>query len=219
MLVSTNIKISKKLIQLLSLQELEIGKISLNEPTGDFFYDQWRIKPEYKETVWNKVLKTLPKDIGEARIIVLASGTNYFKHADIDDRYHLNLFGQDSYLVDLDNKQLHELKQDGVWYLMDAGRIHSAVNFGEQKRIQLVVRKLLTRAVLKKPCTIKIIGTEVNARFVFDNTISGWLNTANKKGIMTDFKIIDNGVEFNLEFSEYKNLKKIVPAIFQLKLI
>jgi hypothetical protein len=43
------------------------SKLTLNQPTGDFFYDPWQIKPEFKNTVWEEVLDSLPLDKGEAR--------------------------------------------------------------------------------------------------------------------------------------------------------
>ena len=35
----------------------------LNEPTGDFFYDSWKIKDIYKDTLWKEILDTLPYTI------------------------------------------------------------------------------------------------------------------------------------------------------------
>jgi hypothetical protein len=67
------------------------SKLTINQPTGNFFYDPWDIKEEFKGTVWETLLNTLPLDIGEARIIVLGNGTTYMSHTDIDDRYHLSL--------------------------------------------------------------------------------------------------------------------------------
>jgi hypothetical protein len=219
MLISTNITISKKLLENLIIDDLESIKTAINQPTGNFFYDRWTIKPEYKNTVWEKLISVLPNDIGEARIIILESGTNYFQHADIDDRYHLNLTGKDSYLIDLESHTMHGLTQDGIWYLMDAGKIHSAANFGENKRIQLVVRKLLTHHNLKNPYTIQIIVGGTNPRFVFDNSLSPWLNRANKKGIIDNFKTLENGVEFIVEKDEIEDLISHVPKEFQFKLI
>ena len=46
-------------------------RVPINEPTGNFFYDPWKIKKEYEGTVWADILATLPISVGEARIIVL----------------------------------------------------------------------------------------------------------------------------------------------------
>ena len=120
-------------------------KIYLNAPTGDFFYDPWKIKDEYKNTYWDDVLQTLDFEIGEARIIKLSVGECYLQHADIDDRYHLNITGDNSILINLENYEIFKIFKDGIWYEMDAGIIHSAVNFGQEDRYQLVVRKLLKK--------------------------------------------------------------------------
>ncbi len=219
MLIPTNITVSKKLLKSLDFNNINSMKTPINQPTGDFFYDRWTIKPEYKGTVWEKLIKDLPSDIGEARIIILESGTTYFQHADIDDRYHLNLCGNGSYLVDLESKTLYELKQDGIWYYMDAGKIHSAVNFGESIRAQLVVRKLLTRGNLQNSCRIQISSNEINSRFVFDNSLSPWLNRANKQELIDNFRVLDNKVELSIEKDKLKILRKLLPKFFEIKLI
>lgn len=104
------------------------SKSTINGPTGRFFYDPWMIKPEYKNTIWEKILSSLPFNVGEARLITLLPGQCYQSHSDIDDRYHLNIVGSDSFLIDLDNKELDEIVQDGHWYEMDASPRHSAAN-------------------------------------------------------------------------------------------
>lgn len=219
MFTPTEITVPKKLLKSLTFDNLDSMKTPLNQPTGDFFYDQWILKPEYKNTAWEQLLRVLPTDVGEARIIVLESGTNYFQHADIDDRYHLNLFGKDSYLIDLEQQKMYELKQDGIWYIMNAGTLHSAANFGEHKRIQLVVRRLLSHNNIENSCKIQIIGGGSNPRFVFDNTISPWLNKSNQKGIIDNFHVLEHGVEFDITKKEIKNLKKLIPKDFKLILV
>jgi len=130
-------------------------KFSLNEPTGDFFYDRWKIKEQFKDTVWEEILDSLSVgDIGEARLINLDIERCYTMHADIDDRWHLSFNHNNSYLIDLATKKMHQ-PIPGIWYSMDAGQLHSAVNFGDSTRYQLVVRKLLTKYNLREP--VKII--------------------------------------------------------------
>lgn len=216
MLKPIDIQVPQELLQQLSYENLHTMKTTINEPTGNFFYDAWNVKPEYKGTVWEKLIKDLPDNIGEARVIVLESGTNYFIHADIDDRYHLNLQGKDAYLVDLESTIMHPLRPDGIWYTMNAGLLHSAVNFGENPRIQLVVRQLLTHADLGESITIEIKPGGTNPRFVFDNTISPWLNKANKDKIIDNFTITNIGVKFDVKSTELDNLKKVVPETFKL---
>ena len=113
--------------------------VIFNEPTGDFFYDPWVIKDEYKHTVFDKLLSVLP-NIGQARLIKLECGDTYYAHADIDDRYHMSIQGNYSYLIDLDNNVMHSVPVDGCWYIMDAGKLHVASNFGEIYRYQFFLK-------------------------------------------------------------------------------
>lgn len=187
----------------------EDHKTSLNYPTGNFFYDSWVIKPEFKCTVWNSILNSLPVTIGEARIIKMSPGTTYMAHSDIDDRYHLNLQGENSYLIDVSSNQMHLLKKDGRWYEMDAGKIHVASNFGSIDRYQLVVRKLLISTDKSSLVNVTIEPSELkfDYRYRFDNLVSPWLNAVNKKGFMKDFSFKNNVVSFKVIKSELESLK------------
>lgn len=194
-------------------------KKTINQSTGDFFYGPWIVKEEFQGTIWEEILSTLPAPIGEARLISLGYGNNYQSHADVDDRYHLNIQGNQSYLIDLDNKIMYQTIADGYWYEMDAGRLHSAANFGEVNRIQLVVRKLLTKNKIKNPKNIKIICVKEDlARYNFDNKISAWLNRNNKAGSITDFIFKDTVVEFKAEEQIVRDLKNILPEQFRLEI-
>ena len=196
---------------------LEKGKHDLTVPSGDFFYDPWVLLEEYKNTVWESILNSLPIDTGQARIIVMESPSCYTQHADIDDRYHLNLSGDQDYLIDLDNQQMHKLVKDGVWYEMDAGRLHTAISVGEHIRMQLVVRKLLTRNVLNDSVSVKITAGGSNPRYSFDNTMSVWLNRASKNKTISNFKQSEASVYFDVEQSSLEELKSIVPKEFKLE--
>ena len=104
MLTKLDYIVSQNLIQeALKLVDSSNFRLTINEPTGSFFYDKWKIKNEYQDTVWDKILRTLPDSIGEARIIVLQPGTCYQSHADIDDRYHLNIQAEQSYIINLED--------------------------------------------------------------------------------------------------------------------
>lgn len=175
---------------------------SINSPTGRFFYDKWVISDEYQGTVWQTILDSLPVQVGEARIIQLDPATCYHMHADIDDRYHLNLTGEDCYLVDIDDEKLYKIVNDGCWYKMNAGPAHSAINFGRYPRLQLVVRELLTAAELIDPVTVTILFDDLapdDARYIFDNTYSKWLNTANKNKSLNEFSFNKTMVSFKTE--------------------
>jgi hypothetical protein len=175
-------------------------KLTLNQPTGRFFYEPWQIKPEFKNTIWEKVLDTLPKEIGEARLIKLDPGTCYFGHSDIDDRYHLTLTGKKSYLVDLDKDKLHALKNHGLWYTMNTEPRHSAVNFGDIPRVQLVVRHLLKESEIKHITHVSITldTAKHDYRYEFDDVLSPWLNRSCKQGVVNNFNVDKHMVSFDM---------------------
>lgn len=187
------------------------SKFSINEPTGDFFYDPWKIKEEFKGTGWEEILTAIKQPIGEARIIKLEPGTCYFSHADIDDRWHLSLTGNQSFLIDLENQKMHKLSIDGVWYIMDAGRCHTAANFGQIHRNQLVVRNLLKRNELKNPVSVMLTQNKVSYdfRYLFDNEISPWLNRANTSGKINNFRTKEHSVQFDIEKELVSELKML----------
>lgn len=201
MITSLHIPVDSGLLSraLSDIPEIDF-RLTLNQPTGDFFYNAWQIRPEFKGTVWDDILKTLPYPLGEARLIKLNKGTCYTEHADIDDRWHLSIVKGNSYLVDLENHTLHDVKL-GEWYDMDAGRQHSAVNFGGEDRIQLVVRQLLTRGTLDNPrdYQIKFDTTVSNWRYVFDHVYSPMLNRLNKQSKLDNFKLYGDSVSFTAE--------------------
>lgn len=182
--------------------DLKEKKNRLNKPTGDFFYDPWTVEEEYKNTEIEKILNSFPNDIGEARIIVLEPGTSYLCHADIDDRYHLNIAAQQSFLIDLENQIMHPVITDNKIWHMDAGRIHTAANFGSYNRVQLVIRQLLKKNNLKNRIKVIIepIDPPFDYRYKFDNTFSTYLNRAVKSGKLDKFST--NGKEISFYFEE-----------------
>ena len=196
-------------------------KTTLNRPTGNFFYDPWETKTELMGTVWDKLLLSIKEPIGEARLIVLKPQMSYHAHADIDDRWHLNLQGEFSYLIDLEFNKIHKLNSDGIWYEMDAGRLHTASNFGRFDRIQLVVRKLLTRSKQEDLVHVRLLSnipTLDDSRFMFDNKISKWLNTCNSNGKLNNFTHSPTCVEFDIDESLIKELQFICGDDFKVEL-
>jgi hypothetical protein len=194
-------------------------RTTINKPTGSFFYDPWIIKDEYKGTVWETLYNSLPVTKGEARIIILDPNQCYQIHADIDDRYHLNILGDNSYLIDLIRDNMYPLSQDGIWYDMDAGFLHTAANFGRRARIQLVVRHLLKKNRLHNPVGLAIVTTMSNAdhaRSIFDSTVSPWLNEANKLGFISNFEFTAISTKFSIEQDKLDSLKSILPEGFKL---
>jgi len=218
MLIPTNYTVDITLFQE-ACHRLPKGamKTTINNPTGDFFYDPWVIKDEYKGTVWETLYNSLPEVKGEARIIILDPGQCYQVHADIDDRYHLNVLGDNSYLIDLVRETMHPLVQDGIWYDMDASFLHTATNFGRRARVQLVVRKLLKKNKLTNPVAVSVVTSIDNpnyARFLFDNTMSPWFNEANKLGFINSFVQGEVTIKFNIEQDRLQSLKRILPSEF-----
>jgi hypothetical protein len=194
-------------------------RTTINQPTGNFFYDPWVIKDEYKGTVWETLYNSLPVTKGEARIIILDPKQCYQIHADIDDRYHLNILGDNSYLINLVRDTMYPLVQDGIWYDMDASFLHTAANFGRKARVQLVVRKLLKKNKLKNPIEVSLATSMDNsnhARFLFDNTMSSWFNDANKAGFITSFTQGDVSITFNIEQDNLELFKRILPKEFKI---
>ena len=194
------------------------SKLTINQPTGNFFYDPWEIKEEFKGTVWETLLNTLPLDIGEARIIVLGNGTTYMSHTDIDDRYHLSLKGQYSFLINVDDEKMYPTVADGQWYEMNTGLRHVAANFGSYDRAQLVVRKLLNNPTLENYTTVTIKPICENPRFEFDDLISPLLNKINKQQLINDFSILQDGVSFNLKTDAINELDSIDRNKFNIQL-
>jgi len=162
---------------------------------------------------------SLPGIKGEARIIILDPGHCYQTHADIDDRYHLNILGDHSYLIDLVRDTMYPLSQDGIWYDMDASFLHTATNFGRKARVQLVVRKLLKKNKLSNPIEVSLVTSMENpnyARLLFDNTLSPWFNEANKLGFINNFMQGALSIKFNIEQNKLESLKNILPEEFKI---
>jgi hypothetical protein len=105
---------------------------------------------------------------------------------------------------------------------MDASRIHSAVNFGRVDRLQLVIRKLLTENNLVDPVKIQLTTTLENkdkARFIFDQSVSNWLNYTNKESKITEFSHNDGTVRFKIERTELDNLHSRLSDIFDMEIL
>ncbi len=225
MLVKTNHSVPLHLLKT-AREEFNFSEFrtSINKPTGNFFYDPWEIKDEFKNTIWEQLLDTLPYTVGEARVINLKMGTCYQSHSDIDDRYHLNIQGDISYLVNLDTDTMHRVNNDGFWYDLDAGFRHSAVNFGVEYRLQLVVRKLLLKNVVSNPINIIIKSPLSNVdrtRFLFDNHLSGVLNKYNKNNVINNFSPAVDGLSVSMTIdSDYiSELESLLPPNFYIERI
>lgn len=213
MLTPLNYQVSKDLLDIAvnNLPSVD-SRLSLNKPKGRFFYDPWEIKKEFENTVWQKILETLPHPIGEARLIKLATQSCYTGHADIDDRWHLSLINQQSYLIDLDKKIMHAIENPGQWYSMDASKRHTAANFGNCDRIQLVVRQLLPMHTLLDPVRFTIENNiEIeDSRYIFDDVISPQLNILVKKKYISNVSTTDGAITFDIERTQHSALLELV---------
>lgn len=196
---------------------IDAGRVSLNEPTGNFFYDEWKIKDEYKGTVWEEILNSLPCSIGEARVITLQPNQSYMAHADIDNRWHLNLTGEQSYLIDLSTQRMYKQHVDNYWRYMFADRIHTASNYGSVPRKQLVVRELLKHSLFDDLINVEVQPAyeQFDYRYQFDNIISPWLNLKNKEGTLDNFQYKDTVASFSIAEHIKKEFEKILTPLFK----
>jgi hypothetical protein len=219
MLTRTTDTVDDDLYDKLTSQHIDVDfKLAINEPTGDFFYDPWVIKDEFKNTIWDELYNSLPTNKGEARLIKLEPGNGYLAHSDMDNRWHFNIQGKQSYLIDLDHNVMHQVKQDQYWYYMNAGVYHTAANFGNIDRIQLVVRELFKHRTLYSPSLVKIKLKEYTPdyRYEFDRVISPWLNKVNTLGCINNFKYVNEEVEFEIENALIPDLKAMLPKQFEI---
>jgi hypothetical protein len=165
----------------------------LNEPLGNWLYDSYQICDKWKGTAFEKILNDFPFPIGEARLMKLPPQGSYRSHADVDDRYHLNIIGNEHcYLIDLESTIMHPLVSDGYFYKMDGGRIHTAVNFGSTDRVQLVIRVPLEKNLRNDfvSHTFSILNPPIDLRYRFDQKISPIINREIKKGEIGYFDMI-----------------------------
>lgn len=223
MLTKTNIPVTFTLDEVLqaldSLPDNDF-RYTLNEPQGDFIYDPWQLKDQYKNTIWDRLLASLPEPIGEARVIVIDPGQCYQSHSDIDNRYHLNLVGNEfCYFANLDDSTLIPLPLDQAWYEFNAAPRHSAINFGCTPRAQLVVRRLLTRNHLADPVRILVrsLVDPERTRWLGENLLTGWFNLQQSQGQITNVQILDFGqISMDINRDLIPELRDLLPLEFEL---
>lgn len=205
------------------LPSLQEGKNDFTRQTGKFFYDPWEVLPEYKGTSLEELHNKLPR-AGQMRAMVMHEGDCYSEHADIDDRYHLTIDAETSYLIDLDNDKMYPTIVNNTIYLMNGGTIHTAANFGHVPRTELVVRQLLNHNKLKDPVRLNLaVNYDVfDLRYRFDIVFSPWLNRANKNGIIDNFEPVSEKeilVDLEKEYlDEFKGLIEFSELPMELKI-
>jgi hypothetical protein len=196
--------INRLLPLLNSVEWDEHGRCAINKPTGNWLYDPYEIKEEWKGTEFEKLIEELPVLVSEVRLMKLSPGDVYRSHADIDDRVHLNLQSNEQcYLIDLDNQTMYPVVTDNELYIMDGSYLHTAVNFGSTPRIQLVMRIPLQRHIdpTFKSVHIKFTNPPHNLRYKVDQAISPWLNRYVKYKLLGYFNEI-SPTEFHLIAAE-----------------
>lgn len=222
MLINTNyvIDIDPLLNELENVKWDDKNRSNINRPTGHWLYDSYEISDEWKNTEFEKLLLNFPWPVGEARLMKLDPGTCYRGHADVDDRYHLNLISNEHcHLIDLEENKMYPLLPDGYFYRMNAGKIHTAVNFGSTSRIQLVIRIPLecveTSTMIKM--LIKCKEPSYDFRYQFDKFVSpvinklikdktiGWFNPISDSEM--SIKIEQNNAQEFLNFLNSTGLK------------
>ncbi len=220
MITRTNIQVDIQLSEIIdALDNLPKNdyRYILNEPSGHYMYDGWRIKKEFENSVWDKLLSTLPGIIGQARIIIMQPGQCYQSHADIDNRWHLNLTGEDCFFADLDNCKMFKIEQDWYWYDFDASPRHTAVNCGRFARAQLVVRKPIVKNKIIDPVRIEIksLLNDDSSRYYGENKITPWFNKSLLKGIVSDIDTPDVGIiHVTIERHILNELLNLIPQGF-----
>jgi hypothetical protein len=159
----------------------------------------------------------MPMSIGQARIIRMEPGESYMAHADIDNRWHLNLTGEQAYLIDLDDEVMYKCERDYRWAYMDASRIHAATNYGSVPRLQLVVREPLrcSRVPVDLVSISMVRGSQHDFRYKFDKIFSPFLNRANWAHKLADFAYTEFNLSFKLERELLEEFEKLVNTEFK----
>lgn len=180
----------------------EKGRCCLNKATGNWLYDPYILYDKWKGTPFEQVLNSIPYNIGEARLMKLDPQDCYRAHSDADDRLHINILSNEySYLIDLDDNTMFNLKEDGYLYYMDGSKMHTAVNFGPTPRIQLVIRVLLNRC--QRPDHVRtnftFVDAPYNLRYLIDRRISPFINKYAKTGEIGFFDLVSpNSLYFEI---------------------
>lgn len=169
------------------------NRCAINYKTGNWLYDKYEIYDCWKNTKFEDLLNSIPYNIGEARLMKLDPGDCYRSHADADDRLHINIRSNPySFLINLNDNEMHQLVDDNYLYYMDGSYIHTAANFGSIPRIQLVIRVRLQRHELNNGCNviIKFTNPPNNLRYLLDQSISPLINKMCKSGEIGFFDLI-----------------------------
>lgn len=180
------------------VQSLQFEKrLALNETKGSLFSGPYNVKTEFVGTPLGEVLESLG-NIGEARLLKLASAETYTAHADPDDRIHLAIItNPHSYIQNLTDNQMHHLPADGELWLMDTSKVHVAANFGGRDRTHLNIRVPLP-AFVSPGVHLSFIGGDFDWKQELYISFMGFINTAIKNGLITGIeKVSERDLKLN----------------------
>jgi hypothetical protein len=168
-------------------------RLSLNSTTGKLFSGPYQTLPEFKGTPLGNLLDSLP-NVGEARLLKLASAESYTAHYDPDDRLQLAIItNTDAYLQDLDAEKMYHLPADGTLWLMDTSKRHVACNFGGRDRVHLNIRVLLPE--FQSPgIRMEFIGGDFDWKQELHESFMGYLNWAVKNNSVTGIERVSDRV-------------------------
>lgn len=194
MLIKTNLHFNiNPIIKQVTELSWDSRSIQLNETTGHLLNGIYVVKPEFIGTPLGDVLTALG-DIGEARLLKIASGETYTAHTDPDDRFHLSIISNEfCYLANLEEDTLHHLPVDGYVWEMDTSIKHSAINLGGLPRIQLNIRKRLP-AFTAPGMRLEIVTKGFAWKQDLYIDTMGYINSKIKSGEVTGFTPIDDKV-------------------------
>lgn len=168
--------------------------LQMHTTNNNFFYGERQLLDRYKGTEFERLWNSLESP-GEAQIQVLDRGRCYIGHCDVDDRYHITLFGNNSYLIDIEKNNLFPTEIDNTVWFLETSTKHTAANFGTVPRVQLVIRKLLNKNKLKNPIPVFLhLQSEDThfknaARYKFDTMVQSFINIGiNKNKTVDQFK-------------------------------
>jgi hypothetical protein len=190
-----------------------------NDSKGDRYYREMELFDKYKGTVVERYVKSLNRKLSKVCVIIQEPGDTYPIHADIDDRFHLNLQSDNAYFIDFKTNISIPIETDRKVYLMNTGGLHSAVNFGLKRRLQIGATISLEYHNLKSPMSVNIHynGKNKNYDYFYNFYVMPWLNLANKNKLINNYvKPKDSNLFVDIEEEQLESLKNAAGDNFEI---